>query len=88
MSKPRYIIKGPQATGRRPVLMTLVTIWLFLDRFNIPQWGWGVYYSFAALLIIAFVLDHVTYKEQPVDIQKLLRRHYEETGQIKTKENE
>ena len=87
MNKKRYIIKGFQSTGRKLPLIGLVTLWLMLDRFHLPQIGWGIFYTLAGILIIVWIYDCLKYDQIDVDVQKLLKKHYEETEQDKKEES-
>jgi len=60
--EPRRALAGKN----RPVgtsLMTWVTFWLLLDRFQAPMWAYGVWGTLAALVTIAQIHDWVTARE-------------------------
>lgn len=35
---------------------TLIAMWLLMDRFDAPGWVHGVFWTFAALVIAAFII--------------------------------
>ena len=86
MKIKRYIIKPPQATGRRSSLTWLITVWLLLDRIGIPDWGWGIYGTLATILIGFYLYDLFTVDEIMVDIQKSLKKQYQEKMTEEVKE--
>jgi hypothetical protein len=52
----------------KPPLYQTIVVWLCLDRFEAPEWGWAVFATLAVLIwIICFYL---IYKEETVDIFK------------------
>jgi hypothetical protein len=44
----------------------IVTLWLLLDKFNIPQWGWGIYWTIVVLGTIGVFIN--IYNEEKIDI--------------------
>lgn len=51
----------PDCLPMRSPLLFFTALWLLLDRFGIPSWGWGVYWTFAAIFAVVFVTAR--YKE-------------------------
>jgi hypothetical protein len=49
-------------------LFNLVTLWLLLDRFNIPLWGWGVYWTLIVFEVIGMFMN--LYNEEEIEILK------------------
>ena len=46
----------------------LITLWLLFDRFNIPQWGWGIYWTLVFFAIIGLLIN--IHNEEKIDIFK------------------
>jgi hypothetical protein len=49
-------------------LFNLVTLWLLLDRLNIPLWGWGVYWTLIVFGVIGMFMN--LYNEEEIEILK------------------
>lgn len=86
MKKKRYYIKPLQATGRNLPVLRFVTLWLLFERLHVPEWLWGIYFFLMILVFCVYAYDIYKNDETIVDIQKLLKEHYEKTDQDKTKE--
>ena len=54
-------------TPSAPVMFTVVW-WLLLDRFDVGDAVWGVYYTITAIIWAASI--HAIHKAEPVDIFK------------------
>lgn len=81
-----YKIKHNAIKGKFPFL-GFITLWLLLDRINAPEVIFGVLYGLVGIAIIAWVIVFATDSEIDVDIQDLLKKHCQETGQEKQKTN-
>jgi hypothetical protein len=49
-------------------LYGIITLWLLLDRFHIPSWGWGIYWTLVTLATIGVFINF--YNEEEVDVLK------------------
>lgn len=45
---------------------TYIMFWLLLDRFNVPDWAWGVYWTVVVLFICVSVT--IIYEEHYVNV--------------------
>jgi len=61
--KKRKVISSKNTNIRPPLLLTAVT-YLFLDKFDAPEWLWGALALFFVILWIVFIAD----KTEDVDI--------------------
>lgn len=64
------VIHASNIPARLPIWAT-ITGWLFFDRLNIPDWGWGVFWTMAALVWIGCIIlvwkqerAHVKFEEE------------------------
>lgn len=79
--KTKYYIDFPSKL-RLPLTQFLV-IWLLLDRFNSPQWGFAIYWTLAAIVLTLQVWSWCDVDSIEVDIQDLLKKENEKNEQFK-----
>lgn len=84
MRDKRYLIKYPN--GRKLGFTPLLAIWLLLDKLEVSQLGWGIYYTLAGLVVVAYIIDLFRVEEITVDIQDFLKKENEEIEKKKDKE--
>lgn len=56
--KKRTVISGKNLQMRSPIPIGLL-IFLVMDRFNAPEWLWGIYSFLMLILIISWLVDLV-----------------------------
>jgi hypothetical protein len=44
------------------IIWTSVTLWLLLDRIGIADWGWGVYWTWTAIMGVVGIIAIVQQK--------------------------
>lgn len=63
--KKQKVISRKNLPSRFPLLFFLV-LYLCLDKWNVPQWVWGVAGTFSFLLIVAYIW--MLFQEEQTDI--------------------
>ncbi len=63
--KKQKVIKKSNLPSKSPLLFILI-LYLCLDKWNVPQWIWGIAGTFCFLLILGFIWT--MFFEEPTDI--------------------
>jgi hypothetical protein len=64
--KTTYVLPTSHFRARPPILLTAV-VWLLLDRFAVPGWAWGVFYTLNTSLWIVWLIAVLHQEDKPLD---------------------
>lgn len=70
----RYLATGSRSPW--PPATATAVVWLILDRFHVPGWAWGVFWTLTALIWIAsiFVLGMAIHDKKLIAVSTIDER--------------